>query len=114
MFTSNISKEKYIVDTSTNETFKLLDRVRVLFEKYSMGAIGAVVEINENEFLLMTDERAIVHIPYEKVMKLRQAACSENFATVPYYDEQEREFWKTHCITKDGIQKLTAFDKKNS
>ena len=113
MFTSNIPKEKYIVDTSTNEIFKLLDRLRVLFVGYSGGTIGAVVEINENEFLLMTDERTIVHIPYEKVMKLRQAVCSENFDTVPYYDEQEREFWKTHCITKDGIQKLTAFQGKS-
>lgn len=107
-----IFQKKNIVDTSTNETFKICDRVRVLFEKYSRGAIGAIVNIGENEFLLMTDERAIVLIPYEKVMKLRQAACSENFATVPYYDEQERKFWKTHSITKDGIQKLTAFDKK--
>lgn len=114
MFTSNIPKEKYIVDTSTNETFKLLDRVRVLFDKYSGGAIGDIVKINEDEFLLMTVERTIVHIQYEKVLKLRKAARDENFNNVPYYDEQEKEFWKTHRITRDGIRKLAAFDKKDS
>lgn len=113
VITSNIPKEKYIVDTLTNEKFKLLDRVRVLFEKYSGGAIGAVVEINETEFLLMTDERTIAHISYEKVLRLRKAAIDENFNNVPYYDEHEKEFWKTHCITRDGIRKSTAFDRKN-
>lgn len=114
MVTSNIPKEKYVVDTLTNETFKLFDRVRVLFEKYSGGAIGDIVKIDENEFLLMTTERTIVQIPYEKVLRLRKAVRAENFNNVPYYDEQEKEFWKTHHITKDGITKLTAFDEKDS
>lgn len=46
------------------------------------------------------------------VLYLRKATKDENFNNVPYYDEQEKEFWETHRITRNGIKKLTAFDEK--
>lgn len=46
------------------------------------------------------------------VLYLRKSTKDENFNNVPYYDEQEKEFWETHRITRNGIKKLTAFGEK--
>lgn len=46
------------------------------------------------------------------VLYLRKSTKDENFNNVPYYDEQEKEFWETHRITRNEIKKLTAFGEK--
>ena len=111
---SNIPEIPMMI-TTDHKTFKIGDRVRVQFvaKKYPEypysggGVIGFIKAINHDSFVV--NKRIVAFNDVYIVKKVDEA---ETFETVPNINDEEREFWRTHWITKDGIKKKTAEDLK--
>lgn len=88
--------------------FYVGDRVRVLFANHGKELVGPIMEIRAHSFVVYAMSETVV--PYEEVVKIRLAADKEDLNTVPYFDEEEREFWRTHWHTRDGIKEKTPED----
>lgn len=101
-----------------SEEFIKGDRVRVQLVPIEQpeypfsggGVIGQITAIHPDSF--MVNDRLI---PFDCVLLMRKAETWENFNTVPYYNEEERDFWETHWITPNGIEKkLSPMTKAQS
>lgn len=100
--------EKPCLDTG-NAKFFVGDRIRVVLNSYS-SYIGNISEIKANSIVLTFEMFDAKEIKLDEVYKLRRAEPGETFDAVPYYDEEEKEFWRTHWYTKDGIKEKTPGD----
>lgn len=115
---SNIPEIPMMI-TTDYKTFKIGDRVRVQFvaKKYPEypysggGVIGHIKSINYNSFVIdyVLDTKVI---EFDDIYIIKKVDDAETFDTVPNINDEEREFWRTHWITKDGIKKKTAEDSK--
>lgn len=115
---SNIPEIPMMI-TTDYKTFKIGDRVRVQFvaKKYPEypysggGVIGVITAINHDSFVVdfVLDKRVVA---FDDVYIIKNVGETETFETVPNINDEEREFWRTHWITKDGIKKKTAEDLK--
>ncbi len=114
--TSNV-QERPIFVTNTFHVFSVGNRVRVqLYPKkekeypYSgSGIIGKIKDIFHNGFII---ENSIIAKPimFEDIFIIRNADENESFDNTPYINDEERAFWCTHWITKNGIKEKTAED----
>lgn len=115
---SNVPKYPILM-TNTCHIFDIGDRVRIQYypkkEKeylYSGGGIiGKIKQIFHDSFIVENslDERLVM---LEDVFIIKKISEDENFDNTPYIDDEEREFWRTHWHTKDGIKEKTAEDLK--
>ena len=60
---------------------------------------------NELYFILQREYWMGDALRYENISHIRKAKEDESFNTVPYYNDEEKEFWTTHCYSKNGICK---------
>lgn len=108
MITSNIPREKYVI--YNNENFYIGNEVRILYVNHN-GIIGWIYNIDADG-VDIRNEIGIKYIPFSEIKKMRHTKENEDLDTVPYYDEEEKEFWRTHWCTKDGIKEKTEEDIK--
>ena len=97
--------------------FTIGDRVRIQFypteEKqypYSGGGmIGKITAIYHDSFLVKTsmNER---YVKFTEVFIIKKVNDQENFENTPYINDEEREFWRTHWRTRNGIRKKSEED----
>ena len=97
--------------------FTILDRVRIQFypteEKqypYSGGGmIGKIAAIHHDGFLVKTsmNER---YVKFTEVFIIKKVNDQENLDNTPYINDEEREFWRTHWQTRNGIKKKSEED----
>lgn len=106
---SNVPQHKYLY--YGNRMYHQGHNVRVLLKNKS-EYIGIIIEIGFESFTLFCDKYAPKEIMFEDVEKFRIAESNETFDTVPHFDAEEKEFWRTHWYTKDGIKEKTPEDIK--
>lgn len=111
MFKTNMPSELYL-DTGSAKFYKG-NRLRVVM-KNKNSYIGELVEIKASSIVLFVPickgDDSTKEIMLEDIEKLRRAEPNETFETVPYYDAEEKEFWRTHWYTRDGIKEKTSED----
>lgn len=91
--------------------FTIGDRVRIQFypteEKqypYSGGGmIGKIAAIYYDSFLIKTSMTDRI-VRFTEVFIIKKVDDKENFENTPYINDEEREFWRTHWYTPDGIK----------
>ena len=113
MITTNVPKFPHL-DTGKAKFYKS-DKVRVVTNLKS-SYIGKIIEINSDSIVLFVplykgDDTTKMVMLYE-IEKMRRAEPNETFDTVPYYDAEEKEFWRTHWYTRDGLKEKTPEDIK--
>ena len=111
MVNSNIPQEKY-VSFNNKVKFYIGDKVRIQYIEWRGGVIGKILDIFPDSLNIDIKFFGSENVPFSKIWKMRRAEHNEDFNTVPYYDAEEKEFWRTHWITKDGIKEKTAEDIK--
>lgn len=97
-----------------NGVFYIGNRIRVATKNRS-GYIGELFEIKHDTITLRLNfgsEKEYKELNISSIEKLRRAEPNETFDTVPYFDAEEKEFWRTHWYTKDGIKEKTPEDIK--
>lgn len=95
--------------------FRKGDRIRIM-KKNMGGYIGEIVEIKFDSVVLnvklFPGDKSTEEVDLHQIEKIRRAEPGETFDTVPYFDAEEKEFWRTHWYTKDGIKEKTPEDIK--
>lgn len=111
IFKTNMPSELYL-DTGNTRFYKG-DRLRIVL-KNKNSYIGELVEIKAESIVLFVPickgDDSTRELMLEDIDKLRLAESNETFETVPYYDAEEKEFWRTHWYTRDGIKEKTPED----
>ena len=111
MITTNMPKVLYL-DTG-NAKFYIGERIRTVLKNYN-AYIGEISEIHADSIVLhvpmFRGDNSTVKIWLSDIEKLRRAEPNETFETVPYYDSEEKEFWRTHWYTRDGIKEKSQAD----
>lgn len=111
MVTSNVPVERFVT-FNDDVKFYIGDKVRIQYPEWRGGVVGDITDIRENSLSVDIGIFGTKEVPFEKIWKMRRAETNEDFNTVPYYDAEEKEFWRTHWITKDGIKEKTEEDIK--
>lgn len=109
MISSNVPKEKYMM--YNEEKFYIGNEVRILYANHTGEIIGWIDNI-DSDGVDIQNEISIRYIPFSEIYKMRRTKENENFETIPYYDEEDKEFWRIHWCTKDGIKEKTEEDLK--
>ena len=109
MLRSNVPQYKYLY--YGNRCYHQGHKVRVLMKSKS-EYIGTVIEIGYQSFTLYFEHCDPKEIMFDDVDKFRLAKPNENLDNTPYFDEEEKEFWRTHWMTRDGIKEKTPEDIK--
>jgi len=118
MLRSNVPETPMFVSDDYH-SFMIGDRVRVQFypkkEKeypYSGGGIiGKIAAIYYDSFLIKTSMTDRI-VSFTEVFIIKKVDDKESFDNTPYINDEEREFWRTHWHTKEGIKEKTAEDLK--
>lgn len=114
--TTNVpaNPELYLTqDDGSVEKFSIGDRVTVLMQNHDQR-IGVITKIQSDHFCIHPIDRNFIPIfDIEAIslsgVKKMKIASIEDF-TKPYFDEEEREFWMTHYMSRDGIVERTPAD----
>lgn len=109
MVVSNVPTKKHITFSGGN--FFIGDYVRIQYKDWKGGVIGVIDDIYPDS-LEITSGILVKKVLFSEIEKLKKVPRSENFNTVPYYDEEDKEFWRTHWITPEGIKEKTEEDLK--
>lgn len=107
MFKTNVP-EKPCLETKHAQFF-INDRIRVILDSGN-SYIGEIADIKSDSIVLKFEYFDSREIKLSEISRLRRAEPNETFNTVPYYDAEEKEFWRTHWYTKNGIQEKTPED----
>ena len=114
--TTNIpaNPELYLTQNDGSmEKFSVGDKVTVLMLNHNQY-IGTIVEIQTDHFCIRPVDRHftpifdIEPVSLSDVKKMRKASIDD--LDKPYFDEEEREFWMTHYVCRDGIVERTPAD----
>ena len=111
MITSNVPNGNEQRLFYENEQFKLGDRVRVLLDNKS-EYIGKIYAIFCDTFFINTKIDTDI-VSFSKVAKIRIAPNDETLDTIPFFDEEEKEFWRTHIHSRDGFRLRNENEKVN-
>lgn len=119
MFLNSNVPENPIIMTNTYHVFNIGDRVRIQYypkkEKeypYSGGGIIGKIKAISHNSLTIESSFADKLVTFDEIFIIKKVSDEENFDNTPYIDDEEREFWRTHWHTKDGIKEKTAEDIK--
>ena len=108
---SNVSKpEEICVFTDDNTKFFIGDNVRIQYVDWKGGIIGKISDIFADNLVIYTGIMGERIVLFSEIQKMKKVALDETFDTVPFYDEEEAEFWRTHWVTREGIKEKTAED----
>lgn len=111
--TTNIpaKPELYLTqDDGSMEKFSVGDTAAVLMINHNRR-IGIITEIQVDHFCLRLVDRSFVpifdieSISLSDVKKMKKASIDDLYK--PYFDEEEREFWMTHYVSRGRIVKRT-------
>lgn len=111
--TTNIpaNPELYLTQNDGSmEKFSVGDKVTVLTLNHNRR-IGIITEIQVDHFCLRLVDRSFVpifdieSISLSDVKKMKKASIDDLYK--PYFDEEEREFWMTHYVSRGRIVKRT-------
>lgn len=81
------------------------DWVRILL-KSKAEYIAEIKRITAEAFILQFRDLDIDKIVYfDEIDKIRMSNESESMDEDPYFDEEEKEFWRTHWYTRNGIER---------
>lgn len=116
--TTNIpaNPELYLTQNDGSmEKFSVGDKVTVLTLNHNQR-IGAIVEIQADHFCIRPVDRNFtpifdiepVSLSLLDVKKMKKASIDDLYK--PYFDEEEREFWMTHYVSRGRIVKRTPAD----
>lgn len=114
--TTNIpaNPEMYLTqDDGSMEKFSVGDTAAVLMINHNRR-IGIITEIQVDHFCLRLVDRSFVpifdieSISLSDVKKMKKASIDDLYK--PYFDEEEREFWMTHYMSRGRIVKRTPAD----
>lgn len=114
--TTNIpaNPELYLTQNDGSmEKFSVGDKVTVLMLNHNQR-IGVIVEIQTDHFCIRPVDKNftpifdIEPVSLSDVKKMRKASIDD--LDKPYFDEEEREFWMTHYVSRDGIVERTPAD----
>lgn len=114
--TTNIpaNPEMYLTqDDGSMEKFSVGDTAAVLMINHNRR-IGIITEIQVDYFCLRLVDRSFVpifdieSISLSDVKKIKKASIDD--LDKPYFDEEEREFWMTHYMSRGKIVKRTPAD----
>lgn len=114
--TTNIpaNPEMYLTqDDGSMEKFSVGDTAAVLMINHNRR-IGIITEIQVDHFCLRLVDRSFVpifdieSISLSDVKKMKKASIDDLYK--PYFDEEEREFWMTHYMSRGRIIKRTPAD----
>lgn len=100
-------------DDGSLEKFSIGDKAAVLMVNHNRR-IGIITEIQSDHFCIRPVDRNflpvfdIEAISLSDVKKIRAASIED--LSKPYFDEEEREFWMTHYISRRGIVERTPED----
>ena len=92
-----------------NVTLHIGDEVRILLKNRS-GYIGRLANIQSDKIAIeiscsRSEDLEYKEIAIAKILKIRKRKNQELFDTHPYFDEEEKLFWQTHVIGRNGIAK---------
>ena len=109
-----VNSELYLTqDNGSLEKFSVGDKVTVLMQNHNQR-VGVITDIQADHLRLRPVDRSFVpifdieSISLSDVKKMRRASIDD--LTKPYFDEEEREFWMTHYMSRDGIVERTPAD----
>lgn len=114
-FKTNVPSIKEQRVYSDTDEFKIGDRVRVLSKNKLSECIGKITSIDQECFYLEIRigigaiERKQILV--SEVGKMRIASPNENFNDSVFFDDEEKEFWRTHIISGKGIRERTESEK---
>lgn len=96
-------------DDGSLEKFSVGDKVTILMHNHNMRT-GVISKIQSDYFCIRPVDRTsfqfdIESISLSTVRKIRRASIDD--LSKPYFDEEEREFWMTHYVSRDGIVERT-------
>lgn len=112
---SNVPSKKHVLfltEDKPTEVFHVGDRVRILYKEHKGGIIGIISDISYDSVFVSNEVYKGREVSFDTIDKMRTVPQSENFETVPYYDKEEEEFWRTHWYTPEGIKEKTPEDIK--
>jgi hypothetical protein len=114
--TTNVpaNPELYLTqDDGSSEKFSIGNKVTVLMLNHNQR-IGVITEIQTDHFRIRPIDRHftpifdIETVSLSEVKKMRRASIKD--LSNAYFDEEEREFWMTHYMSRDGIVERTPAD----
>lgn len=114
--TTNVpaNPELYLTqDDDSSEKFSIGNKVTVLMLNHNQR-IGVITEIQTDHFRIRPIDRHftpifdIETVSLSEVKKMRRASIKD--LSNAYFDEEEREFWMTHYMSRDGIVERTPAD----
>lgn len=114
--TTNVpaNPELYLTqDDGSSEKFSIGNKVTVLMLNHNQR-IGVITEIQTDHFRIRPIDRHftpifdIETVSLSEVKKMRRALIKD--LSNAYFDEEEREFWMTHYMSRDGIVERTPAD----
>lgn len=114
--TTNVpaNPELYLTqDDGSVEKFSVGDKAAVLMLNHNRR-IGIITDIQADHFCLKPVDRSflpifdIESISLSDVKKIRKASIED--LSKPYFDEEEKEFWMTHYVSRRGIVERTPAD----
>lgn len=114
--TTNVpaNPELYLTqDDGSVEKFSVGNKVTVLMQNHNQR-VGMITEIQSDHFCIRIVDRDfmpvfdIETISLAEVKKMRRALIDD--LSKPYFDDEEREFWMTHYMSRDGIVERTPAD----
>lgn len=114
--TTNVpaNPELYLTqDDGSSEKFSIGNKVTVLMLNHNQR-IGVITEIRADHFRIRPIDRHftpifdIETVSLSEVKKMRRASIKD--LSNAYFDEEEREFWMTHYMSRDGIVERTPAD----
>ena len=99
---------------NSTELFQVGDRVRVLHVGRCKEQIGEIKRIYLDRFVIFIG--GIIQEEFtwkfDEVFKIRHNPPNVDMNDEQYFDDEEREFWRTHWHTRDGIKEKTPEDIK--
>lgn len=114
--TTNVpaNPELYLTqDDGSSEKFSIGNKVTVLMLNHNQR-IGVITEIQTDHFRIRPIDRHFIPIfdietvSLSEVKKMRRTSIKD--LSNAYFDEEEREFWMTHYMSRDGIVERTPAD----
>lgn len=113
--TTNIpaNPELYLTqDDGSLEKFSVGDRVAILMHNHNMRT-GVISKIHSDYFCIRPVDKTsfqfdIESISLSTVRKIRRASIDD--LNKSYFDDEEREFWMTHYVSRCGIVERTPED----
>lgn len=114
--TTNVpaNPELYLTqDDGSVEKFSVGNKVTVLMQNHNQR-VGMITEIQSDHFCIRIVDRDfmpvfdIETISLAEVKKMRRTLIDD--LSKPYFDEEEKEFWMTHYMSRDGIVERTPAD----